>query len=68
MTKKIFTLRITELDNGAFENDLDGEIGRILNNLALRIKYDHHALEPLHQNLRDSNGNVVGTYVLKEEK
>ena len=67
MTKKKFTLRITELDGEAFKNDPHAEIGRILSALALRIKYDNQFLGPLHQNLCDSNGNVVGTYVLKDE-
>lgn len=58
-----FTLSFST-DNDAFYNDEDGEIARILRDLADRVEGGDIAAQ--HRNVRDINGNVVGTYVLKE--
>ena len=58
-----FTLSFST-DNDAFYNDEDGEIARILRALADRVEGGDIAAQ--HRNVSDINGNIVGTYVLKE--
>ena len=57
-----FTLSFST-DNDAFYNDEDGEIARILRDLADRVEGGDIAAQ--HRNVSDINGNIVGTYVLK---
>ena len=50
-------------DNAAFDEDnCMSEIADILRNVASKIESE--APTGLHQNIRDSNGNVVGTFKL----
>ena len=58
-----FTLSFST-DNDAFYDDENGEIARILRDLADRI--DRGDIAFLHRNILDGNGNIIGTYVLKE--
>ena len=65
MTKR-FTLQMT-CDNDAFDTTVPHfEIVRILREVADRIEsgdtFDKH------RNIKDWNGNVVGTFTLKEEQ
>ena len=58
-----FTLSFNT-DNDAFYNDENGEIARILH--AVADKVHNFNLSAFHSDVRDSNGNIIGTYVLKE--
>jgi hypothetical protein len=58
-----FTLSFNT-DNDAFYDDENGEIARILRDLADRI--DRGDIASQHRNASDRNGNIIGTYVLKE--
>ena len=51
-------IEITQTDNAAFE-DHDREISRILH--ALSTTVEHEGAECLPDNIRDINGNKVGT-------
>jgi hypothetical protein len=53
-----FTLSM-HCDNAAFEEDLTGEIGRILRTVVARL--DDGSI-PLSGTLRDTNGNAVGSF------
>jgi len=64
-----------DLDNAAFEDDLDTELRRIFTAARNRVEA-HHQLEetspleaklPLEFKLLDSNGNTVGLLRLEEE-
>ena len=64
MTKR-FTLQMT-CDNDAFEAETDAEIVRILREVANRIERgDSYST---FRNIHDANGNIVGTFALKEER
>lgn len=64
MTKR-FQLQIT-CDNAAFESETDVEIARILREVADRIERgDSYST---FRNIHDANGNIVGTFALKEER
>jgi hypothetical protein len=56
-----FTLKIN-CDNAAFEENIPGEVARILKELAQQIE-DGDNVPPW--NLRDLNGNLVGKANLK---
>jgi cytochrome c-type biogenesis protein CcmH/NrfF len=58
-----FTLTI-ECENAAFD-DCEAEIARILRDVADRVE-SGAADSDKHRNLYDSNGNVVGTFVLAD--
>jgi len=47
------------MDNAAFEDPTDGELGRILHDLADKIAY---SIPNYSINLRDVNGNTVGVF------
>lgn len=62
-----FTLNITELGNAAFgesPEEKNAEIARILKQVAFDLKHSL-IVSYFHQNMKDINGNIVGTYVLK---
>lgn len=66
MTNLVFRMRF-DCDNAAFEDDgIATEIGRILRDIAERI--ERVEASGLYQNVRDSNGNVVGTFRLADEE
>jgi hypothetical protein len=46
-------------DNAAFEDDFGGEVERILCWIAEQVKYDRTG-----GNIRDLNGNTVGSWAL----
>ena len=52
-----------DLDNAAFAgDDAGGEVSRILRALALSFA-DTGSIRPFHSlNIRDVNGNIIGTY------
>ena len=57
-----FKLSIT-CDNAAFDDDdLTFEIGRCLRTIADRVEAGESCHK--HRNILDSNGNIVGTFVL----
>lgn len=57
------TAQITvKMDNAAFENAAATELARILRHLAEQVEAGE--LAPI--NLRDSNGNRVGEFVVEE--
>lgn len=65
MENLVFRLRF-DCDNAAFEdNGIGSEIGRILRELASRI--ERGEATGLHQNVKDQNGNIVGTFRLANE-
>lgn len=65
MATLVFKLEI-ECENAAFEdNGRASEIAHILRAVAVRVEHGEATERPL--NLRDSNGNVVGTFRLKME-
>ena len=51
-------------DNDAFHNNENREIARILRHLADRVENSN--ISAYHSDVKDINGNIVGTYVLKE--
>ena len=56
-----------DCDNAAFEGDnLNLEIARCLHTTAERIEAGESF--DMHQNIRDINGNIVGTFALKPSK
>lgn len=57
-----FTLKF-DCDNAAFDDDIDGEIVRILRSVAARIECA--GLSGFFETIRDVNGNDVGRYALK---
>lgn len=57
-----FTLNI-RCDNDAFQPDPEFEISRILRELSFRIKEERPTGK--YKNLHDANGNIVGTYRLR---
>jgi hypothetical protein len=64
MTESIqFCLQIA-CDNAAFEEDMAGELARILREVASRIEAGEDCGSFV--NIRDINGNVVGSFALKE--
>lgn len=60
----VFRLRF-DCDNAAFEDGIEAEIASVLRELADRI--ERHEATGLYQNIRDTNGNVIGTFRLAEE-
>lgn len=66
---KYFTLRFS-CENEAFicDGDPSFEVARILHELAARIEDGLlHELPGKHRNVLDWNGNIVGTFVLRDE-
>lgn len=63
---KMFRLTI-ECDNAAFEDDATYEISRILGELAKRIAGSCEGDFFKYRNVTDVNGNVCGTFRLKDE-
>lgn len=60
-----FTLQLTA-ENAVFRNEPDAEIVRILREVANRIERgDSYST---FRNIHDANGNIVGTFALKEER
>jgi hypothetical protein len=59
-----FTVTI-HCDNTAFEEDLEGEVARILRGIADRA--ETAGLDGLYQTILDANGNDVGRYALKND-
>lgn len=64
MTKR-FQLQFTA-DNAAFDPDPNPEIVRILRAVADRIESGDSF--NTFRNIHDDNGNIVGTFALKEER
>lgn len=65
MTNLVFRMRF-DCDNAAFEeNGIASEIGRILRDVAERI--ERGEASGLYQNVKDENGNIVGTFRLADE-
>jgi hypothetical protein len=65
MTESIqFRLQIA-CDNAAFEDNMGGELARILREVASRIERGEDCGSFV--NVRDINGNVVGSFALKSE-
>jgi hypothetical protein len=58
-----FTLTFST-DGDAFWTDGDGEVARILRDIATKIEAD--GAHPQSRTVRDINGNTVGTYQLTE--
>lgn len=52
-------------NNAAFEPDATHEIAAILRGIAARVEAGHDASK--HLNIRDVNGNVIGTFVHDQE-
>lgn len=52
---------ILETNNNAFVESNNAEIAKILKGLA--NNFENGCNEPSHGKLRDSNGNVVGSYI-----
>ena len=50
-----FTIEI-QCDNAVFEDNMRGEVARILKEAILKLEYDFKEVFPLH----DNNGNRVG--------
>jgi hypothetical protein len=68
MAKK-FTLRF-ECESAAFvdEGDPSFEIARVLRDIAARVETGELHKQPgYHKNAIDWNGNVIGTYVIRDE-
>lgn len=65
MENLVFRMRF-DCENAAFEDEgIATEIGRILRDIAERI--ERGEATGLYQNVKDINGNVVGTFRLAKE-
>lgn len=49
------------LENAAFEDDMQGEIASLLEDAAVKVTEGY-----VTQTLRDTNGNIVGAWVIGE--
>lgn len=66
MAHPVFRMRF-DCENDAFtENGLTAETANILREVASRIERGEYT--GLYQNVKDSNGNTVGTFRLASEK
>lgn len=66
MSNLVFRLRF-DCDNAAFDdNGVGTEIATVLRDLAERI--ERGDATGLYQNVRDTNGNVIGTFRLANEE
>lgn len=54
-----------DCNNSAFDDNLEAEISRILRELANRV--ENGDCTGLFQNIKDSNGNIIGTFKLAKD-